>query len=59
MARIILILFPLTVDVINEKVCRVVECKRIQTAIKHNDLPMNTRNAYSKTDGHFERNYQV
>ena len=44
MARIIIIIFPLTVDMINEKVRRVVEYKRIQSAIKHNDLP----NVYPK-----------
>ena len=49
----------LTVDMINEKVRRVFEYKRIQSAIKHNDLPMNTRNTYNKRDGHFERNYKA
>ena len=44
MARIILTIFPLTADVIYEKVCGFVEHKRIPNLLidntfKHNDLP--------------------
>ena len=35
MARIILTIFPLTVDVIYEKVCGFVEHKRIQSANRY------------------------
>ena len=43
MARIILIIFPLTADVIYEKVCGVLNTKEysllIDTTFKNNDLP--------------------